>query len=193
MANTTPADGNQGKLVTGRGTSAIKLIARALDRLSNPVSDIQRHLDSLQNLPPEFSRVDMLKFQAVIPSGASPTIVQPSTDRIPSDMDAELWGIQGYVQDADTEDEDYTLVTVNLKVQGRGNDLFSADLNMSQLVGREGSKGILEFPRGVYVIQAGKTLAVKFTVNSVTNITAYNTTAGKLYGVCLWFNLKRPE
>jgi hypothetical protein len=174
--------------------NAIKMIALALERLSRPKpSMIESHLDSLKNLPPEFSRVDMLRFQAVIPSGATPTIVQPANDRIPSDMDAELWGIQGYVQDPDTEEEDQTLVTVKLKEQGRGHDLFSAELNMSQLVGREGSKGVVEFPRGIYVIQAGKTITCQFSVNAVTNITAYNSTAGKLYGICLWFNLKRPE
>jgi len=172
----------------------LAMIARALDRLTQPQpSEIQRHLDGLKNLPPEFSRVDFLRFQAVIASGATPAITQPANDRIPSDFDAEFWGIQGDVQDADTEDEDFSLVTCLLKEQGRGHDLFSNEINMGQLVGREGSKGILSFPRGAYVIQAGKTITSQFKVNSPSGITAYNTTAGKIYGVTLWFNLKRPE
>jgi hypothetical protein len=168
-------------------------LTRILDRLSRPVGQIQAHLDSLQNLPPEFSRVDMIRFQGLIAAGASPAVTQPANERIPSDMDAELWGIQGYAQDADTEDEDFALVTVKLKEQGRGHDLFTSEFSMAQFVGRDGKFPVIEFPRGIYVIQAGKTISCQFTVSAPTWSVAYNTTAAKLYGVALWFNLRRPE
>lgn len=182
----------EGGLV-GALTGISTRLTQILERVSRPVSPIQAHLDSLTNLPSEFSRVDMIRFQGVIAAGAAPAVTQPGNERIPSDMDAELWGIQGFIQDPDTEEEDNALITVRLTEQGRAHDLFSSDINFAQLVGRDGANPIRVFPRGIYLIEAGKTITCQFTVNTVSGTTAYNSTAGKVVGIGLWFNLRRPE
>lgn len=167
------------------------LIVGLLRRLLSVESGgfIRDHLRDIVGLSSEISRIDSLSYVASVTAGG--VITQPTTVRNMSEYAAEIYAIIGWEQTPGTDPGARTEIDFNIREQGRNFDLFNNNIRMASFVDTSG-RGIIEWPRGGYVINAGADVQCRFTIPTVASYAAAASIT-KNYGVTVLLNLARKK
>jgi hypothetical protein len=155
-----------------------ELLAEALRGLGN---SILSHLQGVQRITAEMASLDALSFEGTL---GSSTLTQPSSVKLPSGYDFEMYGLSGYVENVGVSVDNHPRITFNCRQQGKRN-VFSSDMSMASLVTLLGPQPPLIWARSLWLFDAGSDIQVTFA-----RPTGW-VGADKRCGVVLWGGLVR--
>jgi hypothetical protein len=98
---------------------------------------LSAHFRDVLGITPEVAHLDVVDMPGTVTSSTS--ITQPSTVRVHSEMDFEVFGISAYISALATNFVDVALITFNIRESGRSFDMFTSDPNLSSFMNTSGS------------------------------------------------------
>ncbi len=122
-------------------------------------SSLMAHILEVPELAPEIAQLDVLNFEVTIT--ASGAITQPGGIVVPKDYAFEIYGIAAYIQSPGDAVANFPLVTFNIKETGK-RDIFGTAQSLAQFVNILGPQPPITFPRSLYLVSPGGTLAATF-------------------------------